>query len=99
MAVVIRDALRIHDDGRRGRFVIEGPPVTCGDNTALSLALMIHELATNAAKYGALRAPNGAVSITWTIASDHADPELTFRWQNGAAHPWSNRPVKALARG
>lgn len=87
MARVIIDALRIHDDGRPGRFVVEGPAVICGDKTALSLALMIHELATNAAKYGALRAAEGSVAITWTLAEALADPMVTFRWQEHGGPP------------
>lgn len=87
MAIVIGDALRIHDDGRPGRFVIEGPPVLCGDKTALSLALMIHELATNAAKYGALRTTAGSVAITWAIQGDPATPDLAFQWQERGGPP------------
>lgn len=51
---------------------IAGPPVQLAPNEALSLGLAIHELATNAAKYGALGDANGRVSITWTLEENLA---------------------------
>ena len=48
------------------RLDIAGPEVVLAPNDALSLGLAIHELATNATKYGALSVPDGKVSITWT---------------------------------
>ena len=50
--------------------VFEGPEVELAPNDALSLGLAIHELATNAAKYGALSVVGGSVSVTWTPISD-----------------------------
>ena len=51
-------------------LVIEGPPVELAPNDALSLGLAIHELATNAAKYGALSTRGGKVSIIWTLVNE-----------------------------
>ncbi|MFC0588599.1 CHASE domain-containing protein [Novosphingobium aquiterrae] len=45
---------------------ISGPEIALGPNDALSLGLALHELATNAAKYGALSVPGGHVSVTWS---------------------------------
>lgn len=50
---------------------IDGPPVELAPNDALSLGLAIHELATNAAKYGALSVAGGRVSIYWKLIEDH----------------------------
>jgi two-component sensor histidine kinase len=50
---------------------LQGPAVQLAPNDALSLGLAIHELATNAAKYGALSAPGGRVSIHWKLVSVH----------------------------
>ena len=47
-----------------------GPPVMLRPQPALLLALIMHELATNAAKYGALSVPGGRVDISWKIAGD-----------------------------
>jgi len=49
---------------------IEGPPVELSPNDALSFGLAIHELATNAAKFGALSVPEGEVFVTWALSSD-----------------------------
>ena len=54
-----------HGDGER--FTIEGPQVHLAPQTATAMALGLHELATNAAKYGALSTPNGRVSLTWSL--------------------------------
>lgn len=47
-----------------------GPDVQLAPNDALSLGLAMHELATNAAKYGALSRPGGRVSVNWKLVSD-----------------------------
>lgn len=49
---------------------IEGPTVDLAPNDALSFGLAIHELATNAAKFGALSVPGGRVSVRWSLSSD-----------------------------
>ena len=48
---------------------LDGPEVALAPNDALSLGLALHELATNAAKYGALSTPDGRVSIKWRLTS------------------------------
>ncbi len=50
--------------------VIDGPSVLLAPNDALSFGLAIHELATNAAKFGALSAPGGEVTISWTLVGE-----------------------------
>ena len=49
---------------------VEGPEVELAPNDALSLGLALHELATNASKYGALSTEDGQVSITWDLTPD-----------------------------
>ncbi len=51
-------------------IVLEGPHVELAPNDALSLGLAIHELATNATKYGALSVPGGRVEVKWAMRSD-----------------------------
>jgi two-component system CheB/CheR fusion protein len=60
-------------------IAITGPPVRLKPQAALLLALVIHELATNAAKYGSLSAPKGRVEIAWTIAGERQS-HLEFTW-------------------
>ncbi|MEL7188071.1 MAG: CHASE domain-containing protein [Pseudomonadota bacterium] len=49
---------------------VNGPDVELAPNDALSFGLAVHELATNAAKYGAFSVPDGTVSITWSLLRD-----------------------------
>jgi len=56
---------------------IKGPDITLLPATAQGIALALHELATNAAKYGALSSMKGSVSLTWQIQSD----VLTLYWK------------------
>lgn len=71
------------------RFKASGPKVYLAPQAALHLALILHELGTNARKYGALSVPAGKVSLTWSI--DDGRLHLTWRESDGP-------PVKARAR-
>jgi two-component sensor histidine kinase len=55
------------DPNRASAVSIEGPFVEVSEETAGGLALAVHELATNALKYGALKSPEGTVSLTWSV--------------------------------
>jgi PAS domain S-box-containing protein len=61
-----------------GRVTLEGPAVWLQPRTALTLALVFHELATNAVKYGALSADGGRIELTWSL--DAAGEELRLVW-------------------
>ena len=50
-----------------GRFEIDGPDVVLGSKAALSVSMLLHEMATNAVKYGSLSVEAGTVQIGWTI--------------------------------
>ncbi len=52
-------------------IVLDGPPLELAPNDALSFGLAVHELATNAAKYGALSVAGGRVTISWQMAGEH----------------------------
>jgi PAS domain S-box-containing protein len=52
------------------RVRIEGPAVLLEPNTAQTAAILLHELATNAAKYGSLSVPEGGVELSWSLAAD-----------------------------
>ena len=69
---VIRAMMRPHDQLDRGvsRFTITGPDMHCGEHALNGIALVFHELATNAAKYGALKTAQGHVSIDWRDEGD-----------------------------
>jgi len=63
------------------RFAIDGPDASIAGNGALHLTMALHELATNAVKYGALSNQDGKVTITWSIAGDRV--ELTWQERGG----------------
>jgi PAS domain S-box-containing protein len=68
----------------KGRVQIDGPPVMLEPCTAQTVAISLHELATNAAKYGSLSAADGHVEITW---SRTADGRLNLRWTESGGPP------------
>jgi two-component sensor histidine kinase len=86
LATLIETALQPHED-RPDRFVCKGPDLNVGAKAAMSLALILHELATNAAKYGALSTREGQVTIAWGITGDVADPTVTLRWSEAGGPP------------
>ncbi|HWL68936.1 MAG TPA: sensor histidine kinase [Geminicoccus sp.] len=63
-----------------GRFAIEGPVVRLPARLTLSVGMALHELATNASKYGALSVPEGRVRIDWQVIGGR-EPRLRLRWQ------------------
>lgn len=84
---VIRGALELHDDLQSGRFTLVGPTLRTSEKAALPLALMIHELATNAAKYGALSTPDGRVRITWGLEDQPGEQTVQLTWQEQGGPP------------
>lgn len=76
---LIGSIVAFHEAGRsetHKRIEISGPDVQCGDHAINGVALVIHELATNAAKYGGLSVPTGQVSVHW----DLEDEALRLAW-------------------
>src|SRR4051812_26087588 len=63
---ILRSELDPFDDGSEGRIHVEGPRVEVMSRLAVSLGMAIHELTTNAAKYGALSVYGGKVDVRWT---------------------------------
>lgn len=64
-----------------GRIRWQGPELILGSKQALSLSLALHELATNAAKYGALSHPDGRVEISWDFVASDGQDSLEFEWR------------------
>ena len=63
------------------RVSAEGPEVSLPPETAVSFALAVHELATNAVKYGALSNDRGRVSVKWSVRRAAEDPVLQVEWR------------------
>jgi two-component sensor histidine kinase len=77
------------------RMRIDGPPVVLEPNAAQAVAISLHELATNAAKYGSLSVADGSVEIAWSCT---ADGRLSLRWTGQAGRPSHRRRTASSAR-
>lgn len=86
--VDLHDLLRLELDpyggNGDGQIVIDGPPALIDAKAAQSLALVIHELATNASKYGALSRPLGRLNVSWTWDVGNV---LRLIWREDAGAP------------
>lgn len=66
--------------GGEARFDLSGPSIRLSPRTALSLSMALHELATNAVKYGALSVLEGRIAIAWSFAPGSGDQRLDLVW-------------------
>lgn len=78
---LVDSALKPH--GEKARFEMAGPKVELSSKCALALAMALHELATNATKYGSLRHDDGKVKLAWSVT----DEAFFFRWQELGGPP------------
>ncbi len=67
----------------KARISLAGPATLLTPSATVTLTLALHELATNAAKYGALSNENGTVAVRWTVEAD----KLDFVWQESGGPP------------
>lgn len=77
LAEVVRTEMSPYTD----RVKIEGPGLMLTAQAAQNFALALHELATNAAKYGALSNSTGRVRINWSVSKPNGSNQFIFRWQ------------------
>jgi two-component sensor histidine kinase len=81
---LVKQELAPYSRDERMRTQIDGPTVMLKPDLAQAIAVALHELATNAAKYGALSAPEGQVRVEWSPA---ADGRLQLRWIEAGGPP------------
>src|SRR5262245_23000417 len=102
-SLVMQEVLPYSERGDK-RVRIDGPPLFLETNTAQAIAVAVHELTTNAAKYGALSVPEGRVEIAWSHA---AGEPLALRWIETGGPPvrpptrkgFGTRVMEAMVRG
>ena len=75
------------------RVRMSGPPVPLSPRLAVVLSMIVHEMATNAAKYGALSNDTGSVRLDWEILEETDQPKLRLIWAE-AGGPHVAAPVK-----
>jgi PAS domain S-box-containing protein len=81
---LIRSQIGHYLDTRGSQVSLDGPPVRLRPEAAQNLGLALHELATNAAKYGALSVPKGRIMITWRgVEGGHGGVEVTWQEVDG----------------
>ena len=91
---LIGEELAPHRGGLAGaveRVVLTGPPVALAAGAAQPLAMALHELATNAAKHGALSSPTGHVAVGWAPAEDGG---LLLRWTEAGGPALDGPPAR-----
>jgi two-component sensor histidine kinase len=92
---LVADELQPYMAGEAGRLRIAGSDILLQPKAAVLIALVVHELATNAAKYGALSVASGTVSVAWRIDRSHDDRRLHLSWSESGGPP----VAKPLRRG
>ncbi len=90
LRALVEEELAPYATNAPGRVLLAGPPVRLTVNAALSVSMVLHELATNAAKHGAFSAPGGRVEVAW--ARDPVDGELRLDWREIGGPPIAGPP-------
>ncbi|MCB2047382.1 MAG: CHASE domain-containing protein [Novosphingobium sp.] len=81
---IVRSELAPYLKGDGAQAHISGPEIALAPNDAMSLGLAIHELATNAAKYGALTTPDGSIHVEWSQTQSN---QAEIRWREEGGPP------------
>jgi two-component system, chemotaxis family, CheB/CheR fusion protein len=81
LETLVRETLAAYGNDDGHDIQIEGPCVRLTPKQGLGMSLILHELATNAAKYGALAAPEGRVSVKWQMERPDEVPQIRLLWR------------------
>jgi two-component sensor histidine kinase len=73
---------------------MSGPSVELPTAAAQALGLALHELATNAVKYGALAHPDGKVHIAWSFITEGAEPQVSLEWRESGVEMPATKPER-----
>jgi two-component sensor histidine kinase len=84
---IVERAVEPFSPGPNSRFKLDGPEVWLQPRSALAIAMALHELGTNAVKYGALSEPAGSVRIAWTVKAAAEATELGLVWTERGGPP------------
>jgi len=84
---VVARALKPFEADYQDRIIVNGPSVALPAKSCLLLTMCLHELATNAAKYGALSNGSGRVHLTWELVGNGSDDKLKLCWQETGGPP------------
>ena len=88
-------AAHSENDLTSNKIQVAGPPVTLPPTAAQALGLALHELATNAVKYGALAQPTGKLEVMWQLTATKHNPEIVLEWrESGVSMPAAGSPKR-----
>ncbi len=90
---LVEGELQPYQRGDAARIEIRGGPVMLSPKASLALSMALHELATNAAKYGALSVQDGVVAVDWEVGMVNGEPHLQLRWRERGGPP-VGQPVR-----
>jgi two-component sensor histidine kinase len=83
----MREVVMAEIAGFSERVQVSGPPVELSPSGVQTFALIVHELCTNAAKYGALSSAAGEVAVTWTLVGAGTAGHMRFSWKESGGPP------------
>jgi PAS domain S-box-containing protein len=84
---VLLNELAAYQDVDGSRLTLAGDPVLLSPKAMQALSLAVHELATNAAKYGALSRPEGRVALSWSIEGNGGRQHVVLKWVESGGPP------------
>ena len=84
---IVAQAVQPYRNHGETRIVVRGPPVLIPPRIALALSMALHELATNAVKYGALSDDGGRVTVRWELNEANALSRLHLMWEEAEGPP------------
>jgi len=85
---IVETAFDPHQNEDNTRIILEGPPVRLSPHQAVNLSLALHELTTNALKYGALSREEGQILLNWNLSQDGAGRRrMTLLWRERGGPP------------
>jgi two-component system, chemotaxis family, CheB/CheR fusion protein len=94
LEALARAQLAPYSADNAGRVRIRGERTTLPAELATPFGLVLHELAANAAKYGALSVPSGSVDVSWTANGQNAERILNVVWREKDGPPVATPPVR-----
>jgi two-component sensor histidine kinase len=80
------------DDMQSGKIIVSGPPVDIPTAAAQTLGLALHELATNAVKYGALAHAKGMLHVAWSVVTEGGEPRVSLEWRETGVEMPATKP-------
>src|SRR5262245_21823918 len=103
---IVERVLVPYSDAGRRRYELPAHDIQVGPKGAVSLVMAFHELATNAAKYGALSNGGGSLRVDWKVSSDVQPPRLFVKWEESGGPPvrpptrqgFGSRLIRGLAQ-